>query len=401
MLKRLYVDNFKTLVNVEWLPGTVNLLVGENNSGKSNLCNALRFISLSAQATIAETAGLVGESWQLHNVYLPRKSTLDFDCTSELLIDDVASCFRYILRLERTAAPPPAMRNAATYQVEFESLSVARGGEEPIDLLVNDRGSVRLLHEKRYFGEEEHEPYVETSAPREATMLFRLYDLQTNRLANAFKKYLQSWMYFSLNPHAMRLPPPAGAPLGMLLPDGANLAAVLHLMKNVRERDYRRVRDLVASIEPAADSISFLQAQDNMLMWLDDGRGHTFSPHGVSDGTLRFLALAFVIVSTRAWMRESGLPAPLIIFEEPENGVYVRLLRQLFDLIETEGEVGQYVFTTHSPYVIDLFDRQLEAITVAVRRDTHTELRKPDRSRIGSLLDDMSLGEMHFRELLQ
>jgi len=398
MLRRFYVDNFKTLLNVEWEPSAVNLLIGPNNAGKTSLCSALMFLARTSQGPIKDAAILSGEGWQLHNVYID-KPTIDFECSAELVIDDQPHVFDYTLALEIDSATP-GNAFATTYVLRSESLWVTRPGEERVALINNNRGDVALLHEGRYFRGTQEDARVETHAPRESTMLFRLYDLQTNHLANAFKKYLGSWCYYNLNPFAMRGPAPANPANYVLSIDGSNLASVLFMLNNVLQRDFRPIVELTREIEPRLDSFGFLQAQEQVLMWLTDTDGHNFTPAGISDGTLRFIALAYVVMSTATMVRNVGAPAPVVVFEEPENGVYVGMLKRLLDLIDHTGASGQYVFTTHSPYVIDLFDTMPEGVRLCVRRDTHSELRQLDPDRINVMLKDMSLGDMHYRELL-
>jgi AAA15 family ATPase/GTPase len=52
MLTRFTVNNFKSLLNFEFKPAGVNLLVGANNAGKTNLCSAIRFLGLTASSTL-------------------------------------------------------------------------------------------------------------------------------------------------------------------------------------------------------------------------------------------------------------------------------------------------------------------------------------------------------------
>jgi len=398
MLQRFYVDNFKTLLNIEWRPSAVNLLVGKNNAGKTNLCTALMFLARTSQGPIKQAAESVGESWQLHNVYLD-KPTVDFECSADIAVDGHSHLFDYKLSLE-IEFPVPSNPYATTYSLRSEELAVTPPGRDRVHLILNDRGDVSLLHESRYSGGQEGEATVKTRAPRDTTMLFRLYDLETNRLANVFKKYLASWSFYNLNPFSIREPAvtkPADWVLGV---DGANLASVLFTLKNLSERDYRRIVELTREIEPELDSISFMQAQEKVLMWFSDAQGHGFTPPGISDGTLRFLAIAYVVIATSRAVQHFGAPSPLLVFEEPENGIYVGALKTLFDLIDPTGSSGQYVFTSHSPYLIDLFDGMLEGVHVCLRRDTHTELRQLDKDRIRRLLEEMPLGELHFREML-
>jgi len=91
---------------------------------------------------------------------------------------------------------------------------------------------------------------------------------------------------------------------------------------------------------------------------------------------------------------------PLIIVEEPENGLYVRYLKPLFELIDPSGIGGQYIFTSHAPYFIDLFDTQLENITLMQDKQTYSALVKPDTAQLQKYLEEWALGELHYREML-
>jgi predicted ATPase len=130
-------------------------------------------------------------------------------------------------------------------------------------------------------------------------------------------------------------------------------------------------------------------------MELTDEQDNRLGMSVVSGGTLRFMALAYIILNNA---RQSN--PPLTIIEEPENGIYVRYLRSLFDLIDPTGAGGQYIFTSHSPYFIDLFEAHLENITLMEDRGTHSVLLKPDPAKVRKYLEEMPLGELHFHEML-
>ncbi|HUV65082.1 MAG TPA: AAA family ATPase, partial [Sedimentisphaerales bacterium] len=71
MLKRFRVNNFKSLLNFEFRPVGLNLLIGSNNAGKTNLCSALRFLALSSMASTEDAIlNAVGETWNLTNVHV-------------------------------------------------------------------------------------------------------------------------------------------------------------------------------------------------------------------------------------------------------------------------------------------------------------------------------------------
>jgi predicted ATPase len=278
--------------------------------------------------------------------------------------------------------------------VHSESLKVTGGPFMDRVLLENTAGEVRLLHE----GESR---YVETTAPASATMLCRLFDLQTNRRANLFKRFLGSWGYYNLDPAELRAN--EAAPMQRVLePAGSNLSSVLFTLHNEEPREQRRLVEAVKLVEPRLDLISFQSPDpDHVYMFFEDSQRHRFGVHNVSDGTLRYLAICVLLLASRP-RDGADLPAPpLVMIEEPENGVYVGHFKPLFERIDPSGAGGQFIFTSHNPYFIDLFDGGLERLHVVRMGAGHSTLVRPDPGRIQQLLGKFSLGELHFRGLLE
>ena len=225
-------------------------------------------------------------------------------------------------------------------------------------------------------------------------MLSRLHDWKANQRAMAFQNYLASWQYYDLEPHRLRDDSfdPETETLNM---DGANLASALFQLKSRDERRYRQLLKLVQKIERRLDALNFTTVGDHIQLELTDERDHRFSLSSVSNGTLRFMALCYIILNNA---RRSN--PPLTIIEEPENGLYVRYLKLLFELIAPTGKSGQYLFTSHAPYFIDLFENNLENITLMQDQGTYSAMVKPDSAQVRKYLEDMPLGELHFREML-
>ncbi len=402
MLKRFWVDNFKTLVNVEFLPQGVNLVVGKNNTGKTNLCEALTFLSWTAGFSLEDALYSVRSGWRLPNVYIA-KPTIDFQVECRLTIDDEPHDFSYELSL-LARRPRGKEAVAQALSVKSEVLRVSGGKFENALLLSNDSGHVRLLHEGRYLAEQQDlfgtPELIETTAPTDTTMLNRLYDLETNRLANHFKTYLRSWSYHKLNPAVMGSP---DVKLGqvVLAPDGANLAAVLHSLHNERPKVMRDVIEQVRLVEPRITDISFVMADaEKIFTYLVDTDGNRFDLWSASDGTLRYIALWYLMMFSRDFSRGTG-PPPLIIIEQPEDGLFVGHLKRVFQEVDPTGAYGQFIFTSHNPYFVDLFDSVPEGVHILSRVEPgSSQLRRPDPARIEGYLDDFSLGELHFREML-
>ena len=413
MLKRFQVSNFKSIFNAEFHPIGLNLIVGNNNAGKTNLCQALRLVGLTSQMELeAAVRTCTSEPWNLLNVYSP-SDTVNFSVEAEVMAGEERLIFNYTLAVSGKKQALTGRPLVRPFRIEYESLKVTGGPFSDTVLLENKAGNVRLLHEKRFLQVLQQQTipaslnspalgvaYVETYAPTETTMLYRLFDLETNRRANLFKKYLSSWTYYCFDPVILRSS--VATPMERALnPSGSNLSSVLYTLHNERQRDEKKLIDTIRLLEPRLDLISFQSPDpEHVYMFFEDSDGHRFGAQSVSDGTLRFIAICYLIISNRRAQGDDGT-APLIMLEEPENGIFVAHLKPLFQKIEPSGEDGQFIFTSHNPYFIDLFDAYPAGLHVVRNEGRGSEIVKPEQGKILNYLEKFSLGEMHFRGLLE
>ena len=91
-------------------------------------------------------------------------------------------------------------------------------------------------------------------------------------------------------------------------------------------------------------------------------------------------------------------PPPVVLIEEPENGVHPGLLRWLIDLFEERASAGQFIFTSHSPYFIDMFDGFRDSVTLLRREKDRTVTKSPPPPEEGP--DRPMLSEEFSMELL-
>lgn len=396
MLREFRVDNFKSLINVVFEPGSANLLIGRNNSGKTNLCQALRFVSGSSALELKAAARVAaGASFGMTNFALD-KSTIDFTVRAELPRGGERLAFEY----ELAVSPPQPGSGETAVRLEREVLRVDGGAFDDAVLLENVSGQGRLLNEKnpgRYAPPTaDASAYVATTAPTDATMLQRLFDVEANPTANLFKNYLTGWAYYDLAPAALKtsLHKPGEF---VLRTDGGNLASVLFELKSANERQYRKLMEVIRHVEPTFDIINFLGGRENNVsMFFEDRDGHPLPARIASSGTLRFLALAYVLL-----VQPRAVPSPLYLIEEPENGLHVGILKTLFEMADPPPAGPQLVFTSHAPYFIDLFDDHLDGIFLFDRDKGHTSITRPDPARVKARLEDFPLGEQHFRDMLR
>ena len=400
MLKRFRADNFKNLINVTFDPGDVNLVIGRNNSGKTTLCQALHFVGNTSVLSLADAAVLAtGEPWNLPNAYLDNE-TVTFEVSCEVAEQGEVLYFEYRLSIRAAVAPylGPFTRE---FSVEREELTVVGGRFKILTVLIdNHRGQSRVLDERRPSdiapGQME-----DISAPSSGTMLSRVFDDKSNRTATLFKAYLAGWQYYDMD--LARLRSGEARTQGYILnSDGSNLVNALYLLKTTEDRLYRRLVDLAREVEPRLDGINFAPpAQNTVYMSMTDSQDKRFGIASLSGGTLRFLAIAYIVL-TASYMAQAGRSlGPVIIIEEPENGLFVGHLKQLLSLVEPQGpNAPQFIFTTHSPYFVDLFDRYPGNVFVAKADETHSDIVHVPREHIERVLQKYPLGEAHFQGLL-
>ncbi len=144
------------------------------------------------------------------------------------------------------------------------------------------------------------------------------------------------------------------------------------------------------------DVINFAVPSEEMIfMYFEDPKSNSMPAANASSGTLRFLGLLYLLLAQPRLSQ-----SPLIMIEEPENGIYVGFLKELLAIARAAEHRPQLVFTSHSPYFIDLFDDRLDSIFVMKSGEQHSSITQPDQAQVKKRLEKYPLGEQHFREML-
>ena len=385
MLKEFWVDNYKTLVNVAVKPRRLNLLLGRNNSGKTNLSQALRFAATTAAASLNDCADqIAGTKTAIGNLSLD-KDTVDFRIRAELLFHGQPLDFKY----ELSVALPTGSNLYPALRLRSEKLTCE---EFPgAALLEVQAGEARILDEELSLGGELR--IDRAKAPDDSTMLCQLYAKESNVRLSAFKQYLLNWQYYDLSALVLKAST-LRSDRPLLDVQGGNLASLIYQLKTGNELEYRKFLRLAKSIEPMIEVINFQQVENHIFMMFQDSQGNSLPASIASNGTMRYLALIYLLA-----IQEMKKPQ-LILIEEPENGIYVGFLKELLERAKDPDDLRQFFFTSHSPYFIDLFDDQLEGIFLMRKSGMLTTISQPDPQTIQRRLEDFPLGEQHFREML-
>jgi predicted ATPase len=403
MITELRVHNFRTFINATFRFKQRHLLIGKNNSGKTNLCWAMAFLRASAERDLAAAISVVpGANWDFCNYAIGDKDRVaTFGLSCKLGPPGTELRYRYELAVQ-VADPRRSAGQLPTSSIVSENLFVTGDGFSDTNLLSSDGTTVKLLHEGRFRrGQTDH--YVETRAPADSTMLAKLYELETNPAAVGFRKFLQVVQYFNISAERIRAGWRDTRNLLGMEAFGANLAQMLYLLKTAQEGRYRRVLERVRCVEPQLIAINYQTGpEQNVVPAVELAGRRQASWASLSDGTLRALALSYLFELANFEIRDLGLPSAVFVFEEPENSLFVGELQSLLYQVENVVSDAQTIFTTHSPYFIEQFDNDLDAVTLLQRKEWYTTSVSlgERRAEIEEALKSMSLGEQYFRDML-
>lgn len=180
-----------------------------------------------------------------------------------------------------------------------------------------------------------------------------LGSLKQHPRISEFRKFIEGWYLSYFTPDAARSLPLAG-PQKHLNIHGNNLGNVVQFMEREHPRRFQTILNQIAKKIPGIDKIDTEKTADGRLLlrFNDKGFQDPFYAQQMSDGTLKIFAYLLLL--------EDPTPPPFLCIEEPENGLYHKLLESLateFREHATGLKGGSQVFmTTHQPYLVDALE---------------------------------------------
>lgn len=413
MLTRLQVKGFKNLVDVDVRFGPFTCIAGANGVGKSNLFDAIRFLSDLTHMPLLEAAKSVRSEGQrnsdIRDLFHKRGNEYDSQMqfaadmvipeygTDELGQEAKASIttVRYELvlkyRLENNLSPQgvleivkeelipisieqsrrelrfmtydtrPAVEQRQLRQQEATWQKSVIKGRRTVKFISTEDGIISFHQD----GGSSGKPYKLRTAQLQRTMLSTA-NAQEKPTALLVKNEMRSWQLLQLEPSALRRSDEfnviANARLGA---DGSHLPATLYRLKLDNERNpvipdvYQTLANKLSELVEGVAGVD-IERDDRreMLTLMLKGRdGTVFPARSLSDGTLRFLGLAVLELD-----QKSG---GVICLEEPENGIHPEKIDAILQLLQgictdTRMPVGddnplrQVIINTHSPSVVQL-----------------------------------------------
>ncbi len=181
-----------------------------------------------------------------------------------------------------------------------------------------------------------------------------------------------------------------------LYPDAANLPAMLYLYRQRYPTAYRRIVAAVKAIAPFFEDFVLeplrLNPRNIALHWRAKGAEYEFGPHQLSDGTLRAIALCTLLLQP-----EEDLPE-LIVLDEPELGLHPSAMSVLADLVKSAARHTQLLIATQSAALLDHFEVD-DIITVDLR-DGCSTFQRLDPAGLKEWLEEYMLSELWERNVI-
>ena len=385
MLLALSIRNFKSIREADVRFGPLTCFIGHNGVGKSNLFDAIHFLSALAERSIGEATAEVRRTPDRRNSPLDLVFGRDVSRQIELSADMVVPT-EVTDDFGETARPSTTFLNYQVrlkYVVQSDRLLVA------FEQLTH----IKLGDIEPFFGYEISREFRQsvTTGSRRGGPLISTRDQQiwlhgdggsrgrpapvgrspltvlggTNTAyyptVLAAKREMASWRLLQLEPTAMRTPDARSGLPSHVTASGGCIPATLHsLMQrnpNSQAEVLQRLRqlnddikELGVDVDEARDQIELRARTDGVDNWLY-GRS-------LSDGTLRYIALALMLVDVQ--------DRAVLCIEEPENGIHPSRIDKLARLLEDyavdprepvaeDNPLRQVILNTHSPEVARQF----------------------------------------------
>jgi len=215
---------------------------------------------------------------------------------------------------------------------------------------------------------------------------------------SAFRRFIEGWYLSYFTPDAARSLPLAG-PQKHLNIHGDNLGNVVQFMEREHPKKFQSILQKISSKIPGLEKISTAKSPDGRLLLPFNDRGfqEPFYAQQMSDGTLKVFAYLLLL--------EDPSPPPFLCIEEPENGLYHKLLETLvreFREHATSGKSGSQVFvTTHQPYFVDALEPE-EVWVLEKGEDGFSTIRRASEdSLINNLVSEgLPLGGLWYSDYL-
>ena len=358
----------------------LNVFIGPNASGKSNLIDVLSLLAAAPtrdlQAPIREGGGVHEWLWK----GATRLGRAIVDVTVEY---PKKRPLRYRLTFTENGA-------------RFELLEEAIGNEKPrkkneepfaFYRYLRGRAKLNVLSQDQ---SRSYQSLTQEELLQDQSILSQRRDPNTypelTYLADAFERmrFYRDWNFGRATPP--RLPQQADLRQDILLEDASNIGLALSGLLN-QPPAKRQIMDRLKAFHPSIEDMrSSLHSNTVQIFFHEEGLQHPVPSTRLSDGSLRYLCLLAVLCNPD--------PPPVVCIEEPEIGLHPDVIPEVAELLVEASSHSQIFVTTHSDILIDALTDTPEAVIVCDKSEGATQLARLDADELKPWLEKYRLGEL-------
>ncbi|MBI3822906.1 MAG: AAA family ATPase [Planctomycetes bacterium] len=354
-LRRVQLKGFKSIKEMSLELRPLNVLIGENGAGKSNLVAFFKMLQEIGWGRLQQHVITSGHAKSI--LRLGPKVTPQIDARLEFKLDNGEAAYGFTLA--------HAAGDALVFTREELSFLSQTATDPTVDITYGPGPETRIIQESDSNGRARMFQQILNRC--------RVYHFHDT---SATARVRQS-CYVQDN--------------SSILSDGGNLAAVLLYNQNYNVTSFRRIESTIRQISPFFHGFALRSGPagtEIFLNWRETGSDEVFGPHQLSDGTLRAICLVTLLMQP-----EDGRWPDLIVIDEPELGLHPYALNIVASLLKKVSHHTQVIVSTQSISLVDHFDPE-DVIVVNREGNGPSQFSRLEPQQLETWLDEYSLGEI-------
>lgn len=361
MIEQVIIKNYKSIRDLTLPLNKLNVLIGSNGAGKSNFISFFELTKAIYEQRLGSytlaKGGIDNLLYRGRKISPSMQGLLDFENTN---------AFFYEIK--------PAQSNKGYIEKTGDYFNTKRYSEKDY----NTKWNLRLWD----------------NAVEESSLIQK-----PQWRAEYLKRYLSSFTVYHFHDTSVSSPMRGDCNINdntYLRDNGSNLAAYLYALMQNDKKTFRLIEGVIRSIAPYFKGFKLRPDANNKesirLEWEEKGTDMYLNGYSFSDGTLRFIALATLLLQSN--------PPEIIIIDEPELGLHPAAINKLAELAKRASHKSQIILSTQSTNLLNCFD--VEDIIVVDRANNQSVFRHLSGEELEKWMDDynMSISDLWEKNMI-
>ena len=349
-LDHIRVEGFKSIRNLDLGLNSLNVLIGANGAGKSNFLSLFRLLNQMVEGRLEWAVGEAGGDDAL--LYFGQKNTSEI----KIELDFGVNSYKCIL--------VPSAKDTLIFKEEV--------------CFFKGQGHTQPFTERLRSGHSESQLAANAHLREVVRHVFNI---------------MKDWQVYHFHDTSDSAKVKKTGDINdneELRPDAANLAAFLYRLREKHPAQYKAIVETIGMAAPFFEDFTLRPSRLNeekiQLEWREKNSDAYFNARSLSDGTLRFMCLATLLLQPTAL-----LPSTVLI-DEPELGLHPYAISLLASMLQSAATKTQVIVSTQSVPLVNQFTP--EDLIVVDREEGQSVFRRLDEQEIAGWMEEYGLGDL-------